>query len=268
MSGLILRLRAPLAERIDLAGVGPRAALAQDPDALRRLVVAAGKSKVTLGDVYFVSGSPGDHMEIESSARIDGVGADMNGGSLVVDGDTGDHAARGMRGGRIDMRGRAGRLLASGMSGGLVVVAGDAGAYLGAARPGERFGMSGGMVVVGGNAGERTGDRMRRGTVLIRGMAGPAAGARMMGGTIWSERGFLAGPGPMLRRGTLIGPHVEQLLPTFADCGWHDMVVLRLLDRHMVASLGSLAPPPLPAKVRRIAGDLATIGKGEILLTA
>ena len=45
------------------------------------------------------------------------------------------------------------------------------------------------------------------------------------------------------------------------------MVVLRLLDRYMSETLGDLAPPRLPPKVRRLAGDLATIGKGEILLT-
>ncbi len=267
MSGLTLRLRAPLVERIDLSGITPHAAVAQDVDALRRTVVANGSRAVTLGDVYFVSGTPGDHLEIEGSARADGLGAGMNGGTMTVEGDAGDDAARGMRKGRLEIRGRAGVHLASGMKGGLVVVSGDAGDLLGAARPGERFGLSGGTVLVGGDSGQRTGDRMRRGTILIRGMAGPAAGSRMMGGTIWTERGFRAGPGPLLRRGTLIGPSVEHLLPTFTDCGWHDMVVLRLLSRYMTATLGSLAPPPLPEKVRRFAGDLATIGKGEILLT-
>lgn len=268
MSGLTLRLRAPLESRIDLTGIAPRAAAAQDADALRRTVVATGARPLTIGDVYFVSGSPGDRIEIESSARVDGLGAGMSGGTMIVEGDAGADTARGMRNGRLDIRGSAGTHLASGMTGGLVVVAGDAGDLVGAARPGERFGMSGGTVVVEGSSGARTGDRMRRGTIVIRGMAGAAAGSRMMGGTIWTVGGFGAGPGPLLRRGTLIGPSVAHLLPTFADCGWHDMVVLRLLDRHMSDTLGPLAPPPLPAKVRRIAGDLATIGKGEILLIA
>ena len=268
MSGLTLRLRAPLGERINLTGLAPLAAAAQDADAVRRMIVVAGARTATIGDIYFVSGTPGELMEIESSARVDGVGAGMNGGTMRIEGDVGADAARGMRNGRLDIRGCAGTHLASGMTGGLVVVTGDAGAHVGAARPGERFGMAGGMVVVGGDTGERSGDRMRRGTIVIRGMAGPAAGSRMMGGTIWTERGFHAGPGPLLRRGTLIGPSIDHVLPTFADCGWHDMVVLRLLNRHIADTLGSLAPTPLPAKVRRLAGDLATIGKGEILLTA
>lgn len=268
MSGLSLRLRAPLSERIDLTGIVPLAATTQDADAMRRIVVAKGARPMTVGDVFLVGGTPGERIEIESNTYVDGVGAGMNGGMMSVEGDAGEDVARGMRKGRLEIRGKAGSHVASGMTGGLVIISGDAGDLLGAAHPGERFGMAGGTVVVGGDTGQRTGDRMRRGTIVIRGMAGPAAGSRMMGGTIWTERGFRAGPGPLLRRGTLIGPSVEHLLPTFADCGWHDMVVLRLLNRHMAETLGDLAPRPLPLKVRRIAGDLATIGKGEILLTA
>lgn len=268
MSGLILRLRARLDERIDLSAVAPLSTVAQDADTLRRIMVGDGKRSLALGDVFFVTGSPGDRIEIESDARMDGIGAALAGGTIIAEGDAGDGAARGMRKGRLEIRGRAGSHLASGMRGGLVIVGGDAGAQVGAAHPGERFGMAGGTVAIGGDSGERTGDRMRRGTIVIRGKAGPAAGSRMMGGTIWAERGFGAGPGPLLRRGTLIGPSVEHVLPTFADCGFHDMVVLRLLDRYLADTLGDLAPPRLPAKVRRLAGDLATIGKGEILLTA
>ena len=72
----------------------------------------------------------------------------------------------------------------------------------------------------------------------------------------------------MMRRGTLIGSKVERLLPTFADCGKHDLVIVRILNRHLKVMLGDLAPKPMPLFVQRIAGDMATIGKGEILLPA
>ena len=58
------------------------------------------------------------------------------------------------------------------------------------------------------------------------------------------------------------------MLPTFADSGKHDLVILRVLSRYLTATLGPLAPRPLSGAVRKFAGDLATIGKGEILLTA
>ena len=70
-----------------------------------------------------------------------------------------------------------------------------------------------------------------------------------------------------MRRGTLIAPNVEQMLATFGDCGAHDLVILKVMSRGWVRELGALAPHALPASVRRFAGDLATIGKGELLLT-
>jgi formylmethanofuran dehydrogenase subunit C len=57
------------------------------------------------------------------------------------------------------------------------------------------------------------------------------------------------------------------MLTTFADCGFHDIVFLRLISRFVAEELGPLAPAALPARVRRYAGDMSTIGKGELLLT-
>jgi formylmethanofuran dehydrogenase subunit C len=136
-------------------------------------------------------------------------------------------------------------------------VTGSVGAHLGGVRAGERFGMRGGWVVIEGDAAERAGDRMRRGIVVVRGRCGPCTGSRMMGGTIIAVQGFGADAGVLLRRGTLIGPSVARLLPTFVDCGSHELNFLRLLDRELAQALG-----------RRLAGDMATIGKGEILLGA
>ena len=144
---------------------------------------------------------------------------------------------------------------------------GTAGDFAGAPRSGDKQGMAGGTVVIEGNVGERAGDRMRRGTIITRGTFGPAAGSRMMGGTLWTEQGFGPGPGPLLRRGTLIGPKAEHILATYADCGAHDLVILRIMNRYFAEDLGPHAPKPLPPTVRRYAGDLASLGKGEILLT-
>lgn len=269
MSGLLLRLRAPIEERIDLSRLVAVARSRSAATDLPRLAVGGGRRPLELGDAFIVSGDGGERITLEgSSALIDGVGAGLDGGEMIVEGVVGNDAGRGMKGGRLEIRGSAGNHLAAGLKGGLVNVTGSAGDLLGAPHPGERFGMAGGTVFVGGDVGERAGDRMRRGTIVVRGQIGPAAGARMMGGTIWTERGFGDGPGPLLRRGTLIGPRVDRLLPTFADCGIHDMVILRILNRYVAETLGPLAPMPLPLMVRRIAGDLATIGKGEILLTA
>jgi formylmethanofuran dehydrogenase subunit C len=45
-------------------------------------------------------------------------------------------------------------------------------------------------------------------------------------------------------------------------------VILKVMARGWAKELGALAPRAIPATVRRFAGDLATIGKGELLLTS
>lgn len=268
MSRLVLALRDTPAGRLDLTGFTPSRLVALGPAEIAREVVRGGDHPIPLGDIFRITGAPGAEIVIEGSMdALDGVGAGLDGGTMIVEGDVGDHAAAAMTGGRLDIRGSAGHGLAAGLSGGLVTATGRAGDRVGGPRHGERFGMAGGMVLVGGDIGDRAGDRMRRGTIVVKGRCGAGAGSRMMGGTILTESGLGAMPGALMRRGTLIAPSLDEIPATFADCGFHDLVTLRLLDRHFAAKLGPLAPPPLGPMVRKLMGDLATIGKGEILLT-
>lgn len=269
MSGLTLRLNANPQQRLDLSALTPRRLAGLPIAEMLKLDVSTTKMPLTVGDVFAVRGKPGETVVIEGgSMRLDHVGTDLSEGTLIVEGDVGVAAGRSMRGGRLEVRGDAGALLGSGISGGEIVVKGSAAGQVGGLSPGDKFGMTGGLIVVEGNAGDRAGERMRRGTVYIRGRCGDFAGARMVGGTIWTELGFGKDPGVLLRRGTLIGPSAERLLPTFVDAGRHDLVILRILGRYMRERLGAAAPRPLPATVRKFAGDLSTIGKGEILLSA
>jgi formylmethanofuran dehydrogenase subunit C len=268
MSGLTFRLGAVPNERLDLSKLTPAHLDKMAAGDIAKLVVGTSKRGLTVGDVFKISGQPGDRVVIEGgSPRLDFIGTDLAAGTVIIDGEAGICAGRSMRGGKLEIRGDAGPWLASGLSGGLVAVKGSARGMIGGLRPGDRFGMTGGTVVVEGDAGDRVGERMRRGTILVRGRCGTNAGARMLGGTIWSEQGFGVAPGVLLRRGTLIGPSVEAMLPTFNDAGKHDLVILRILSRYLAATLGPLAPRALTGSVRKFAGDLATIGKGEILIT-
>lgn len=268
MSALRLRTRNAPQARVDLASLNPARLGQLSLGAIERLPLAKGENALNVGDVFTVTGSPGERVVIEGGGgRLDGVGAGLDGGTLVVEGDVGAYAGAGMKAGRLEISGSAGVFAASGMTGGLMLIGGNAGDGLGGVGTGERFGMAGGIVRVAGNVGARAGDRMKRGTIVVRGASGPAAGSRMMGGTIWAEGGFGDGPGPLLRRGTLIGPKAARMLPTFADCGRHQLVILSILSRYLAAELGELAPKAIVGPVRRFAGDMATIGKGEILLT-
>ena len=269
MSRLTLTLKAAPDSRITLAGLIPAISAGQSAAQLAMLIVGGGITPIRLGDVCTVSGSTGGDIALDgSSSRIDGVGAGLAGGTFTVTGDVGNTAGQGMRGGRLEIAGSAGGYLASGMKGGVIHVTGSAGDFAGAVGTGKRFGMTGGSVIIDGNLGARAGDKMRRGLILVRGKTGEAAGSRMVGGTIVAEGGFGPRPGALMRRGTLIGPRVEQMLSTFADCGVHDLVIMKVMARGWAHELGAQSPRAFPAQVRRFAGDLATIGKGELLLTA
>lgn len=269
MSGLTFRLNTYPDERLDLSPLIP-SRLATLPLAdILDLVVGTTKRQLKVGDFFAVSGQSGDTVTIQGgSEHLDFVGAGLDRGTLILDGDAGAYAGRKMTGGELHIRGRAGAWLGSGLSGGLITVKGSAGDQVGSMCPGDKFGMTGGIVHVEGSIGDRVGEKMRRGTIIARGTAGTHAGSRMLGGTIWAEQGFGPGPGTLLRRGTLIGPTVEQMLPTFADSGKHDLVILRVLSRYLSATLGPLAPSPLSGRAHKFAGDLAAIGKGEILIVS
>jgi formylmethanofuran dehydrogenase subunit C len=268
MSTLSLTLRQAPHLAVDLSPLLPSKLANLSTSAIERIELGSGHTAVRVGDLFTVSGTPGEVLTISgNSGELDHIGSGLESGTIVVEGNIGNYAGTRMKGGRLDIRGNAGSYVASVMKGGVITVSGSVGDYVGGVRPGDRFGMLGGTVVIEGSTGTRAGERMRRGTIVVRGKFGPAAGSRMAGGTLWTETGFGPGPGALLRRGTLIGPAVDELLPTFADCGYNDLGILRIISRYVSKTLGPLAPKPLPPKVRRLAGDLATIGKGEILLT-
>lgn len=269
MSGLTLRLKAPATERIDLSTITPAKLATLSAYDTCSLKVGMGRNGLALGDAFDISGSAGDTITIEGSgASLDYIGAGLDAGTIRVIGNVGTYAARKMTGGKLEIRGNAGGYLGSGMSGGMVHVTGNAGDNAGGILAGDRFGMVGGIIAIQGNLGARAGDKMRRGTIVVHGKAGEGAGSRMIGGTIWADGGFGAAPGYMMRRGTLIGSHVERLLPTFVDCGRHDLVIARVISRYLKDTLRDLAPKPMPLFVQKIGGDMATIGRGEILLPA
>src|SRR5262249_43363238 len=148
--------------------------------------------------------------------------------------------------------------------GGVVEIAGNAGDRVGGPLAGETVGMRGGVVIVRRDAGERAGDRMRRGTILVEGAAGRWAGSRMIAGTLVVRRKVGALPGYLMRRGTLIlGDGAEELSPTFVDCGAHELLALRLLAE-FISRYSKGLTPILRRPLRRLAGDMAATGKGEI----
>ena len=270
MSGLVLTLRETPQQRVDLSPVIPDRLMALDGGSIASVGLTCGNQQIGLADLFTVTaGDPADLRLIGDCSRCDGIGAGMTRGTMTIEGDTGAYLGLQMQGGAIRVHGNVGMAAATEMQAGLIEIDGNAGDLLGGALAGNMKGMAGGLVVVRSNAGDRIGDRMRRGTIVVEGNAGAYAASRMIAGTV-VVLGTTVGayPGFGMKRGSLIlCSQPERKLPTFSDCGRHDLGFLRLLWRHLRGHSPRLDERATgPATVRRLAGDHAVGGKGEILL--
>jgi len=259
--------RAAPAQRLDLSPLTPQNLANKTAAEIAGIELGTTRVRVTAGDVFRIrEGDPAAVLIEGGSARFDRVGVGMSAGAIRVEGEVGVEAGRLMSGGRLTIRGAAGPFAGSGMTGGTLEIEGDAGERLGGPLSGETVGMRGGLLHVRGDAGPRAGDRLRRGAILIEGRAGAYAGCRMIAGTlaIGGEAGDL--PGYLMGRGTiLLGRGATLLSPTFGDCGEHDLVAARLLADYFTQASVKLARL-FRGPLKRLAGDLAALGKGEILL--
>jgi formylmethanofuran dehydrogenase subunit C len=266
---LVLTLSGRPDQRLDLSALVPHR-LAGLPEAeIAKIELQTTRRRVTVGDVFHIRMGDAKQIRFHASCdRLDRIGQEMTGGEIVVDGDVGARAGRLMMGGRLTVRGGAGPWAASGMKGGTVEIFGDAGDRLGGPAAGEIAGMRGGVVLVHGRAGERAGDRLRRGTIVVEGGAGAYPGSRMIAGTlvVLGRTGPL--PGYLMKRGTIVlGDKSEEMSPTFIDCGVHDLVALRLMAGFF-GGLSTRAGKLFRRPLRRFAGDMAVVGKGEIFIRA
>jgi formylmethanofuran dehydrogenase subunit C len=266
---LVFSLRARPDQRLDLSPLVPHLLAGKTAAEIAAIALGTTRHAATVGDLFRVKMGDPRRLRIDGSCdRFDLVGHAMRDGEIVVDGDVGIRAGRLMSGGRLLVDGDAGPWAASGMTGGTLEISGAAGDRLGGPLPGEMAGMRGGVVIVRGDAGERIGDRLRRGTIVVEGRSGAHAGSRMLAGTLILRRAAGTLPGYLMRRGTIVlGESCNVISPTFVDCGVHDLVATRLLA-DFVKPYSTRTALLLRAPLRRFAGDMAVLGKGEILCVA
>lgn len=269
MSAVKLTLRAKPDQRLDLSQLTPERLAGLTESEIGALPVNSTKAPLTAGDVFRIEAGDTDALEMQADgagARFDNIGRGMTRGRLTVEGGAGADAGRGMSGGELTVAGNAGPYAGSGMSGGLIRIQGGAGDFLGGPRSGEMTGMTGGTIIVTGRTGARAGDRMRRGLIAIGGDAGDYLGSRMIAGTVAVFGNCGAGPGILMRRGTVVlGGEAASWTPTFVDSGGGELTWLAMLAMRLRAELPPAHLAPLRGAVRRFAGDMATLGKGEIL---
>jgi formylmethanofuran dehydrogenase subunit C len=266
VKALTFTLIASPPERLDLSPLTPERLAGKSRNEIEKIPVGMSKRSAPVGEYFRVGG--GDVAEIVfegGSARFDRVAEAMREGSVRVVGDAGAQAGRAMQGGTLTIEGDAGPHAGSCMRGGRIEIAGKAGDHLGGPLAGELAGMNGGTVVVRGRAGAFAGDRMRRGLIAVLKGAGDHAGCRMIAGTICIAGGVGEAPGYLMRRGSILLDRAPQIIsPSFVECGAPDSVFAVLIDRHLIAE-GILKRPLLGRAPRRLGGDNAVLGKGEIL---
>ena len=264
---LTLTLRDEPPARVDAAALTPDRLAGMVADQVFALEIRCGRRTYPVGDLFTVSGVGGEQLVVSGDLRrVDGLGAGMASGHLVVEGPCGDHLGAGMTGGEIEVRGDAGSWAGAEMAGGLVRIAGDAGHRLGGAHPGARAGMTGGEIVVTGDAGEEAGAGMRRGLVAVGGSVASGAGLRMLAGTVIALGGIGAEAGIGNKRGSLVSGRALAPLPVYAFAARYRPPALGLqLSR--VRDLGlTVDEALLRGRWARWSGDRTELSRGEILI--
>ena len=267
MRALTFALRNPPDQRLDLSQLVPHLVAGKTAAEIERVELQTTRHRIRVGDVFRLRMGDAGQIRLEgASERFDHVGQSMTGGEVLVDGNVGVQAGRLMAGGRLVVRGNTGPWAASGMKGGVIEILGATDAYLGGPLTGEIAGMRGGVVVVRGHAGERAGDRMRRGTIIIEGGAGAYAGGRMIAGTLIVGKKAGPLPGYLMKRGSIVlGDGCAAMSPTFVDCGFHELLAMRLCAR-FVQPYSSRIVSLLRRPLHRLIGDMAVLGRGEIFV--
>jgi formylmethanofuran dehydrogenase subunit C len=257
MSGFTLRLKQTPSLRVDMRGVTPSAEV-------RTLQVGCGNALVPLAELFSITPRRDGQLVLEGDcSRCDRIGWQMDGGTLVVDGDAGDYVGAGLRSGEIVVRGHARDLAACEMAGGVLTIEGNAGDFAASTLPGSMDGMRGGTLIVKGNVGERCADRMRRGSVIVFGNSGDFLASRMVAGTIALGGHARAHVGYGMRRGSIVfAGAAPEPSPTFVPAIADVPVFWQLLARDLARHGGVFADLP-KRRVDRHLGDLAADGKGE-----
>lgn len=268
MSGFTFTLRETPPCRLDASALTPSRLAGMSVTEIARLSLSQGQHPVCVADVFDVAGEAGERLRfVGDLRRVDFIAVALDGGSVAVDGAVGAYCGAAARAGEINVAGDTGPFAGAAMRGGRLTIVGGAGDFLGGARQGEVAGMRGGLIHAHGAVGTQAGHRMRRGTIVIEGDTGAYPGAEMIAGTIVVFGRAGVEPGLMMRRGSLVLAGECEPGLTFADTGRHDFVWLRLLKRELLARSISRAAR-ISCTARRFSGDLASLGKGEILTLA
>jgi formylmethanofuran dehydrogenase subunit C len=267
---LRLTLRSKTNVPLEVEGITPDLVRGMSLANIEKLDVFEGNVKTQLAEFFAVSGDPADELH-EWEGDLSGVhwiGAKMQSGRVLVNGNVGRHIGSEMRGGEIHVLGDASDWVGGEMHGGLIHVRGKAGHLVGAAYRGSARGMTKGTILIGGEAGNEIGHSMRRGMIAIGGNIGDLAGINMLAGSIlvFGDSGIRHGAG--MKRGTIafLGKSAPPLLPTFRRACRYRPPIMPLLDRHLRRLDFAVSDELLTTSCDLYNGDFLAGGRGELLI--
>ena len=248
---VVLTLRAPLDQRVDIEGLTPDRCASLTKRRIAALPVTISGPTVAAGNLFNVRGNAAARLEFEGDlSRVDGLGAGVISGELVVHGDAGDNV-------------------------GLAIAAGW---WRSPAHPGQRGSSSGRAHARRVQRDDRRRDprrrergrrcrcaRVRRGLVVIGGSASVRRArhdCRDAGGS-----GNVGDhPGEGNKRGSLIAAGAVRVPASYRYACTYKPPFVRLLMTHLLRNRGmTVAPAVRDGLYRRHRGDAGGPGKGEVL---
>jgi formylmethanofuran dehydrogenase subunit C len=210
----IFQSREKTADRVDVSPLAPSrlASISIDEVLELKLAIFGSSTMAKVRDLFEFQWNSGQASAEEShqvvfrgdGAYLDRIGAEMDGGVILVEGSAGDQVGYGMRAGTIIVGGDCGDELCCAMRDGQVLVRGSAGDRVAGPAPGAKSGMRGGDCIVAGSCGDRVAERMRRGTLVVGGDCGDLGASFMIAGTVVLLGQVGNGWGCGMRRGSIV----------------------------------------------------------------
>lgn len=233
---------------------------------IERLPLYHGNEQLLLGDFFSVQGERSNQIRLRGDlSQVKNIGVGMQTGRIVIESSIGMHVGARMAGGEIQVHGNAGDWAGAEMTGGLLWINGSAGNRAGSAYRGSKYGMRGGVILIEGSGGHEVGGYMRRGLIAVRGNLEDHAGARMVAGSIFVFGRVGGRTGGGMKRGSIVCFNPLDLLSTFRLTSIYAPLFVTIYLRAL-RSRGFSVPEISGGRFTRYCGDLAELGKGEILV--
>ena len=264
---LTFELRTEPAQRLDLSPLTPAGLAGMKPRNIQAIAIGTSRQALTVGDVFKLKGTDVAKLRfVGTDARCDLIGQGLTEGEITVDGDAGAYlGVRHERRQNRRERHRSDHLPAPACAAAGSTSPATPAPRQAAWRSARPTACVAAGFSIGGKAGALLGERMRRGLIIGRGDAGDYAAARMIAGTILVKGriGRFAGYGFAAARSSSTRSRRSCCRPSaIAACS---------ISTGFACSTCSSANDGrfrVGYRARRLIGDMAVLGKGEMLILA